>query len=213
MLYSIILQYEQLLLANINSYVIIGLYLCSYNTYKINYEGDETNMKLLFQNKTKYSDTVYNEFLHFHSNHFKYSYLLYTLIVCAVILFLVIAQIKIHQLSISILLCAALTGFILWRIFHPISEVSKEYKSEKIQQQIEYTFKFYENKFTIEDSNYFSNSKYSDIYKVFETDSFFYLYLDKTHSLLLEKNSFTLGSANEFSEFIKRKCLFRYRKK
>ena len=170
-------------------------------------------MKLLFKNTTKYSDTVYNEFLTFHSNQFKYSYLLYTVILCAVILFLVIVQIKIHQISISVLLCAVLTVFILWRIFHPISEVTKEYKSEKIQQQVEYTFKFYENKFTIEDLNYFSNSKYSDIYKVFETDSFFYLYLDKTHSLLLEKNSFTQGSSNEFSEFIKRKCWLRYRRR
>ena len=170
-------------------------------------------MKLLFKNTTKYTETVYNEFLTFHSNNYKYPYLLYTVLICAAILFFVIAQIKIHQINISIILCTTLTGFILWRIFHPIAEVSKEYKSEKIQNQTEYTFMFYENKFTVEDLHSISNLKYSDLHKIFETDNFFYMYVDSRHSFLLEKEKFLEGSSDDFSKFIRKKCWYKYRNK
>lgn len=168
-------------------------------------------MKLLFKNRTKYTKEIYNNFLIFHNNHYKYSYTLYTAIISFSILFLICFQVKIHNTNISIILCAVLAIFIFWRIFHPILKVSKEYKSDKIQNAKEYTFKFYEKKFTVEDNTTISHSKYSNLYKIFETESFFYLYIDRTHSLLLEKDRFIKGNSEEFSNFIKKKCWYKYK--
>lgn len=169
-------------------------------------------MNLLFKNKTKYTKKVYDEFLNFHSNYYKYSYPLYTAFISLSIILFILVQVKVHNINISIILCIVLTCFILWRIFHPIFKVSKEYQSDKIQNEKEYTFKFYEQKFTVEDYNTISTSKYSNLYKIFETEHFFYLYIDRTHSLILEKEKFTSGNSDEFSNFIKKKCWYKYKK-
>lgn len=169
-------------------------------------------MKLLFKNKTKYTKKVYDEFLNFHSNHYKYRHLLYTFFISFLIVFLIMVQIKAHNINISIIFCIVLTCFILWRIFRPISEVSEEYQSDKIQNEKEYTFKFYEKNFSVSDFKSILNAKYSDLYRIFETDNFFYLYIDKKHSLLLEKENFAKGTYDDFSEFIKKKCWYKYKR-
>lgn len=169
-------------------------------------------MKLLFKNTTKYTKQNYDEFLNFHSEHYKYWYLLYTLSMSCIIIFFIAVQIKLHNISISFVFCVILTLFILWRIFHPISEVEKEYKGETIKKEKSFTFKFYENKFSVLNLRSISDARYSDLYKVFETDTFFYLYIDKKHSLLLEKSKFTKGTSNDFSAFIKKKCWYKYKR-
>ena len=50
-----------------------------------------------------------------------------------------------------------------------------------------------------------------DLYKIFETNEFFYLYLDSRHSLILDKSGFTKGTPTEFKDFIKKKCPLKYR--
>ena len=109
-------------------------------------------------------------------------------------------------------MCFGLTAFILWRFFRPISEVTKEYKSEKIQKEKEFTFTFYDKFFMIEDEKEFSEMKYHQLYKAFETKTFFYLYLDKTHSFLLDKSTFQKSNPSDFSEFIRKKCWWGYKK-
>lgn len=130
----------------------------------------------------------------------------------ALILFCLILQVKYHNITIAILFCCGLTFFILWRFFRPISEVSKEYKSEKIQNEKEFTFKFYDKFFTVEDNKEYFKMKYYQLYKVFETKEFFYLYIDKTHAFLLEKSKFKKDASASFSSFIKKKCWFKYKK-
>ena len=162
-------------------------------------------MKTLFKNKTKYTKTVYDQFLAFHSKKYHFTYTAYTAIVIALIL-----QVNSHNYTLAILLCFGLTAFILWRLFRPISEVTKEYKSEKIQKEKEFTFTFYDKFFIIEDEKEFSKIKYYQLYKAFETKKFFYLYLDKTHSFLLDKSTFKKNNPSAFSQFIKKKCWWGY---
>ena len=169
-------------------------------------------MNLLFKNKTKYSKEVYTEFLNFHNSHYKYSYIVYTAFISISLLFFIFAQVQNHHINYAFILCSGLTCFILYRFFHPIFKVSKEYKSEKIQNEKEYTFKFYEKNFTVEDQKTISTSKYSKLYRVFETEQFFYLYIDRTHSLLLENTKFSKGDFRDFSDFIRKKCWFKYKK-
>ena len=104
-----------------------------------------------------------------------------------------------------------LKRFFLWRFLHPVSEVSKEFNSEKIQNEKEFTFIFYEKNFKVRENNKLETYiiKYKELYKVFETDNFFYLYIDKTHSLLINKNCFTIGNSENFSNFIQKKCKYK----
>lgn len=169
-------------------------------------------MELLFENTTKYSKKVYDEFLEFHRKKFRVSYILYTALIIAFILFCIILQVGHHNLTLAIVFCIALTCFFLWRLLHPISQVTKEYQSEKIQNEKSYTFKFYKKHFTVQDNKEISEIKYGKLYKIFETKTFFYLYLDRSHAILLNKLNFSTSS-NDFSSFIKKKCWWKYSNK
>lgn len=170
------------------------------------------NMKLLFKNTTKYTKSVYNKFLAFHSKKYHFYYVAYTAIIVAFILLALTLQVKSHNFSLAILLCCGLTAFVLWRFFRPISDISKEYKSEKIKNEKEFTFCFYEKFFTIEDDKEFSKMKYYQLYRAFETMDFFYLYIDKKHSFLIDKSKFKKNNPSDFSKFIKKKCWWCYKK-
>lgn len=163
-------------------------------------------LKLLFKNTTKYTKAIYDKFLAFHSKKYHFTYTTYTLLVVAFILFSLVLQVKYHNFTIAILLCCGLSTFILWRFFRPISDVAKEYKSEKIQNEQSFTFKFYDKFFTIEDLKVYSKIKYYQLYRIFETDDFYYLYIDKAHAFLMNKSCFKKGSSEDFSHFIKKKC-------
>ncbi len=169
-------------------------------------------MKLLFKNTTTYNKDIYDKFLLFHQKRYHFSYTVYTATVVALILFVLILQVKYHNFTIAILFCCVFTIFILWRYFHPIAEVSKEYQSDKIQKGKSFTFKFYDNFFIIENIKEFSKFKYYKLYKVFETVDFFYLYIDKTHAFLLDKTKFKNNNSQQFSDFIKKKCWWCFKK-
>lgn len=170
------------------------------------------NLKILFKNTTKYNESIYIEFLQFHQKKFGLKYTLYTAMIVALLLFLAIVQIKFHNMSLAIVICFVITCFFLWRYLHPASEVSKDLKSGKIQNEQKFTFLFYEKHFKIRANLQTDMIKYNRLYKVFETHTFFYLYLDKTHSLLLNKETFSVGSSDDFSNFIRRKCWYKFKK-
>ena len=62
--------------------------------------------------------------------------------------------------------------------------------------------------------NEIENTKiyYFKLYKVFETQDYFYLYLDEDTAFLVSKSGFKIGTPKDFSEFIKKKCIFKYSK-
>lgn len=168
-------------------------------------------LNLLFKNVTKYSKEVYDEFLKFHSKKFSFRYNLFSLAISMLLLFLMMLHISYNNYGIAVIICACLTAFILYRYFQPIEEVRNEYNSEKITKETSYTFSFYEKYFKIYAKREYSKIYYKDLYKIFETNEFFYLYLDKRHSLLLDKNGFQRGTCLEFKNFIKKKCPFKFK--
>ncbi len=170
------------------------------------------NLKILFKNKTKYTKTVYDKFLIFHNKKYQLTYMAYTTVIVIFILSSLILQVKYHNFTIAIVLCCGLTVFVFWRFFRPITEVSNEYKSEKIQKEKEFTFAFYPKYFIVEDDKQYSKIKYYQLYRVFETVDFFYLYLDKKHAFLLDKTKFKKDNPSEFSSFIKKNCWWCFKK-
>lgn len=153
------------------------------------------NLKILFKNKTKYTKQAYKEFVEIHNKTHNFTYTLYTVIVIALLLICLVLQVNNHTYSLAITFCLIITCFILWRFFHPVSVVSKQFNSSTIQTEKEFTFNFYNKYFKIIDNNQFEIFKYYKIYKVYETDNFFYLYTNRTHSFLINKNNFLVRYA------------------
>ncbi len=168
-------------------------------------------MKILFKNTTKYTKDTYSKFVKFHNKKYNFTYNLYTIIFSALFLFCIVFQVSKHSYNLAILFCVAITCFILWRFFRPISEVSKELNGETLKNEKEFLFKFYNDYFTISDNKTYSKMKYFELYKVYETTNFFYLYTDRTHAFLINKSNFSIGAPSSFSNFISKKLHFRFK--
>ena len=89
------------------------------------------------------------EYLKFHNKKFGLKYTLYTALIIGLLLFCLVLQVNAHNFTLAIIFCCIITGFLLWRYLHPISEVSKDFKSDKIQKEEKFTFIFYENNLKI----------------------------------------------------------------
>ena len=169
------------------------------------------DLKVLFKNKTKYTQEIYKEFLEFHTKRYHLQATIFNVIIIALILFLIVLQVAYKYYSIAILSAIIFTGFCLYRYFHPIEEVNKDYHSNKITKEQSFTFSFYNTYFKVFTKREYSVIYYRELYKIFETDTFFYLYLDNRHSLLLDKSGFKKGTPITFRDFIKKKCPFKYK--
>lgn len=170
-------------------------------------------MKLLFKNKTKYSMENYEKFLEFHQNKYGGKYTFSTIIIILMFLFLIISQIKFKTI---IPLCFTIIGliiFLVYRYYHPRKVIEKEKNSKKVRHSQEFIFKFYEKYFLIYSKKIYTKVKYNRLYKIFETDEFYYLYIDKEHSYLISKNGFEIGTEKEFNKFINKKCKFKVKNK
>ena len=80
-----------------------------------------------------------------------------------------------------------------------------------IKQILHIKFVCIGNYFKVYAKRNYSILKYKELYKIYETDKFFYLYTDKMHSLLLDKKGFIKGTSLEFKEFIKNKYPSKYK--
>lgn len=167
-------------------------------------------MKILFKNKTKYTKEVYNQFLEIHRIKYNFSYRLYTVITIILIFFCLTLQVQYHNYTLAVLFCIIFTIFFLWRFLHPFFIVNNELQSDKIINEKVFSFIFYDNFFKIRYDKSFYKLKYYKLYRIFDTNDFFYLYIDRNHAFLLNKNDFCIGNAKDFALFIKKKCRFKY---
>lgn len=165
----------------------------------------------LFKNVTTYSKKVYDEFLNFHAKTFSLKYHVFSLLISMLFLFLIMLYVQNGYYGLAVIFCTCLTSFILYRYFHPIEEVCKEYHSKKITQKQCFTFSFYKGYFKVYTKREYSIISYQKIYKIYETDTFFYLYLDHRHSFLLDKSGFKKGDPLTFRDFIKKNCPFKFK--
>ena len=170
------------------------------------------NLKILFKNTTKYNKKIYKEFLEFHSEKFDLKYFLSTGIIAFILLFCIVLQIKYQHYVLASLFIIIIISFLAWRFLHPVSEVKKSYNSTPIQKEQELNYTFYEKTFKIREKVNTETINYRDLYKIFETKSFFYLYIDKTHSFLVDKNGFYKGSSDDFADFCKKNYWWKFKK-
>ena len=162
-------------------------------------------MKLLYKNKTKYTKKAYQEYLQFHQNKYGHKYTFTTTVTILLLTFCIITNIKYSNYPTALILSLALTGFCFYRFIYPIKKIQKEIKTEKFEKEKEFTFCFYNKFFTISDTTLKEQIKYHKLHKIFETDNFFYLYINKDHAFLLNKSTFITGDISNFLKFIKKK--------
>lgn len=170
-------------------------------------------MEKLFENRTTYTQETYVEFLKFHNKTYNLSYMLYTVFWVFLLLLSIYLSFAGNMRIQGVLLTIVLIGFVFYRIYRPKMIVDKEMKSEKITDNNTNTFNFYDKNLIVENNNGSFTYKYMLLRKVFETKDFFYLYVTKEDAFLVAKDSFTVGTQEEFSSFIKKKCAMKYRKK
>lgn len=165
-------------------------------------------MKPLFKNVTIYNSKNYNQFVKFHGEKFNFSYNMQTLLILLLILYCTILNLMQGNIFLFILLVAIFVLTIVFRMYWPVKKYQKTNKNFYKAKQTSVTINFYKHYFKIEQNIY----PYLKLYKVFETKDYFYLYIDEEKAALVSKNGFKLGSVTEFTEFIKKKCIFKYSK-
>ena len=163
-------------------------------------------MKPLFKNITIYNSKNYRDFIKFHGEKFNFSYNAYTLVMLALILYCIILNIIQKNLLLFLLFLTMFTLMILFRIYFPHKRYQKTKKKFAKNKETKITIEFFKFYFKVEQKVF----PYFKLYKVFETKEYFYLYIDEENAALVNKNGFDLGTVEEFTAFIKKKCLFKY---
>ncbi len=169
-------------------------------------------MEKLFENKTTYNQDTYIDFLKFHNKTYNLSYILYTVFWALLLILCIYLSFGSKNRIQGVVLTIILICFVFYRLYHPRMIVNKEIKSEKISTNNTNTFSFFDKSFEVKNNNGSFIYKYFMLYKVFETSDFFYLYVTRENAFLISKNTFSLGTPEDFSKFIKKKCKFKYKK-
>ena len=165
-------------------------------------------MKPLFKNVTIYNSRNYNQFVKFHGEKFNLSYNMYTLAILALMFYCIILNIIQKNLLLFLVFFAMFVLTIVFRMYLPGRRYQKTKKTFAENKNTSVTIDFYKFYFKIEDKVY----PYFKLYKVFETKDYFYLYVDEENAALASKTGFKVGTVEEFTNFIKKKCLFKYNK-
>lgn len=164
--------------------------------------------EILFKNVTRYNTKNYNQFIEFHNKKYSFSNNFYTIIMSILLIYCVILNIEQRNMLLIVLFIILLMVFLLWKIYFPMKRYQKTQKNLANIKEAGFTFSFYDLYFLIDKKTIY----YFKLYKVFETKDYFYLYINPDYAMLVSKKGFEIGTAEEFSEFIKKKCLFKYRK-
>lgn len=166
-------------------------------------------MEKLFENTTTYNIDVYKEFVNFHNRKYNMKYHSYTLFTLMLIVFCMVLQFKYENFLLGTSFVLLMIVFLTWRVFHPTFFVKKEANSSKVKNQMKNTYSFYDKYMTIKNSKDDIKLNYYKLYKVFETENYFYLYINKNYSFVLSKDTFSVGNPNKFYKFIKKKLWYR----
>lgn len=164
-------------------------------------------MKPLFKNTTKYNANNYKEFTEFHTNKYSFSQNAYTIIMSILLIYCIFINIQSRDFLLILLFVGLLLLFLGWRIYLPQKRAQRQQQEYKNNKQLGFVFSFYKHYFTLNKKTIY----YFKLYRVFETKDYFYLYIDEDNAALVSKKGFQIGTAEDFSNFIKKKCFLKFR--
>ena len=168
-------------------------------------------MKPLFQNKTTLSKNIYIELLAFQQKKFGWRYTVYTAFFSLLFILLISFLFANHYFAQGFIFFAIFVCFSTYQFIQPTRKNTKEFHSDKVQNNLVNTYSFYKNYFVIKNTMGSDKIAYYKLYRVFETKNYFYLYLDKTNILVLDKSGFLLGTIQDFKKFMKHKMWLKFK--
>lgn len=165
------------------------------------------NEKVLFSAKTRYT---YEEYLKMNKFHFYRKNVVYISFLIAFIIilgFMGVANIFLGGIVEGVICLALFVYFILFIILMPRISTRSIYKSDKLlnDENVENSFKFYDNYFVITNQNSTSKIDYNKIYRVYETKTNFYFYLNKRLVYIIKKDDFKNCNLQDFRWLLQRK--------
>ena len=166
-------------------------------------------MEILFKNTTTYTKEELNKFLEFHKQQNMFKFIFLAILVIIMIIYIVIMNLIYHNWT-SILFIVLFV--LVMAMYYKNMNYKPKIKNNKKQKDKEFLFSFYKDYIEIKSTLEESNIKYSKVYKIFETEDRFYIYVNKEYAMLLDKYGFRLGTVKEFRKFIKKKCIFKYKR-
>ena len=166
-------------------------------------------MEPFFINTTVYSKKELNRFLQFHSKKYARKYIFFTIVFILYMLMLIIISFINAKWNIAL---AVIFIFSVAYIYFIHIKPDKKQINNKKQLEQSFTFSFYDNQVISIGNVQKSKFRYIKFYRIFETKTNFYLYINKEYSLILNKEGFEKGNIYEFRNFIRKKCWLRYRK-
>ena len=152
--------------------------------------------KILYKNITTYTNSNYAKFLNFHNDKYEFSYNFYTIVMSILLCYCIIINIKSKNILSSLIF-----------LFLPIRRLKKTKSNIKKKSNSTHVFLFYDYYLKVDKEIVY----YFKLYKIFEVKDYFYLYINKDYALMLDKKGFKMGTVDEFRNFIKKKCLFKYK--
>lgn len=170
-------------------------------------------MIVKFENITKNDEKTYQDFLRFHTEKYFMRYVIKTLGIIAILIYMIVSVISFKIWKLVSVLVIGLISYIIYRIYSQKKIVKDELKSSKIVEKETFIFKFYDKIINIDTGNQVQEIRYKNICKAFEVKKYFYLYIDKTHAFILDKNGFVNQNNNEFKKFLKNKLKRRFKYK
>lgn len=167
-------------------------------------------MKILFKNTTEYSRENYKEFVKFHTEKFGTKTIIKYGIIGVCLLYLLIANlINKNWKFVGIFL---IIGLVVYGLNKLMITTQTEERKKTMKNKKKFTFFFYDNYIKVKCGRRFERVRYFELYKIYKTDEYFFLYTDEDHSLILSKNGFEVGTPEAFDLFIKKKCPLKYKK-
>lgn len=168
-------------------------------------------MEPLFKNKTLLSEENYLDLVEFHQKKNNWKYWMYNFIFSCLFIFLIISHIVMHNYLYIFIFSFCFIIFLVYRFVYPYYKTSKELKSDKVQHNLENYYLFYEKYIKIKNKLGVSKIRYYKLYKVYENENYFYIYLNKTNAFILDKSGFLIGNVESFKKFMKGKVWLKFK--
>ena len=166
---------------------------------------------LLFENKTRYTKKEYEKFLKSYREEHQLKENLYTFGMIIFWTSCMFLAFKTNEIFLGIAIIIGLIIFTLIKILKPAKNMQKAEKNEKLSGKFYNTYKFYNNYLKIENAEGKAQFYYYKLYSIVETKTNYYIYVSRNSAYIVSKMSFTKGNDKDFSKFIKRKLLIKYK--
>ena len=168
-------------------------------------------MEDLFENKTKYSEKVYNIFLKSYEEEYSKVdnlYMIYNIVFFGTCMFFAFIE---KEIILGICILIGLLIYMWYKFIRPIKREKKTRKSPKMNGNYVNTYRFYKNYFDVKNPDGDAQIAYFKIYRMVETKEYYYIYISREHAFVVSKFGFTKGDYMEFSIFMRKLLKRKYK--